>query len=54
MSRWTPWHPSLSTCHVWQAKVEIHKGYTPLIILEGFLLLEDETVCGPMMTDDDD
>jgi hypothetical protein len=26
-----------------QAKIEIHKGYTPLIIIEGFLLLEDTT-----------
>ena len=26
-----------------QAKIEIHKGYTPFIIIEGFLLLEDDT-----------
>ena len=29
-----------------QAKIEIHKGYTPLIIIEGFLLLEDGAAAG--------
>ena len=27
-----------------QAKLEVHKGYTPFILIEGFLLAEDETV----------
>lgn len=45
---WKNWDSA--TCINWeifldrlQAKIEIHKGYTPLIIIEGFLLLENST-----------
>ena len=46
---WKSWESS--ACVHWQqfldrlqAKLEVHYGYTPLILIEGFLLLEDETV----------
>ena len=60
---WKSWESS--ACVDWQqfldrlqAKLEVHYGYTPLILIEGFLLLEDDTVartcrfCRPM-TDPD-